>query len=709
MNGLATAAAVLALCSLLLDGCQGDGKTCRSLKCGEPSAKRDAGRPGSAGAGGDAQVATAPDQKPTDADGDLISDAIEIGPDPSKPLDTDGDGTPDYLDKDSDGDTIDDSVESGITMLGSRPIDSDADGTPDYLDKDSDDNGVPDSVEGADDPDHDKVGNFRDTDNDGDLSSDKLELGPNPAKPVDSDKDGTPDYLDDDSDGDTIADLEESGLDTDGDGTADRLDDDSDGDGILDRDEAGDADVHTRAVDTDGDGTPDFRDSDSDADGIPDQDEAKQGTDRLKADTDGDGVLDLVEIVACSSGQTACAHDATDPKNSPRTRGNFVFFEPYQTDPSPPRDTLAFQTKIKFADVYFLMDTTGSMGGTIDSLKTSLSTPTTGLIDRIRAEIPNVRFGVGSYRDYGDGVIDRAYKHVLDLTSDQAAAQSAVNTLAADGGGDGPEALFPALYSMATGLGLDGTSGWTGDRGTGYEGFGLCPKGSFGWPCFSFDAVPIVVVMTDAPGHNGPDGSNAYTDPGAANAPKYPATIHALGVARARVIGIAAAAGEAQTDLERLAKDTGTVDAMGNPLVVVATAVGDAVANMVRTLASQTPMDISVQFVDDSSDKVDSQAAFLDHLEARVQGDSARGCKAYPAADTDGDGAPDTFQGVTPGDKVCFDVVVKQNTSVEPTRDPQLFAAALRVVGQGRTELDRRDIYFLVPPVIKLAEVPIVQ
>jgi hypothetical protein len=639
-----------------------------------------------------------------DADSDLISDAIE------GTADTDGDGTPDRLDTDSDGDGIDDKTESGLTMLGGQPVDTDNDGVPDYLDLDSDGNGVPDKVEGAADLDGNHIGNFRDGDNDGDHSPDKLEIGPDPSAPLDSDHDGTPDYMDIDSDGDTIADLEEQGFDFDGDGTPDRLDLDSDADGIPDSVEAGDTDVTTRAVDTDGDGKPDFRDTDSDADGLPDQDEASHGTDRLKADSDGDGVVDLVEVAACG-GKSACANDATDPMASPRTRGDFFFFEPYKDKPSPERDTLSFQTKIQLADVYFMMDTTGSMGGTIDSLKTSLSTPMTGLVDRVRAAIPNVRFGVGGYGDYGDGTVggvDRAYHHVQDETADTMTAQAAVNTLVAQGGGDEPEALYPALYSMASGLGLKGSSGWTGDRGSGYENFGLCPDGSFGWPCFRFDAVPIVVVMTDAPGHNGPDGVYSYAGvPGAEEAPTYKDALHALAVAHARVIGIPVIAGEAQTQLERLAMDTGTVDKAGKPLVVVATEVGDAVVEMIRTLASQTPMDISVQFVDDSSDKVDTQAAFLDHLEARTKGDTQRDCKAYPAADTDGDGAPDTFQGVTPGDKVCFDVVVKQNEMVEPTRDPQLSRATLRVVGAGRTELDRRDIFFIVPPVIKLAENPV--
>lgn len=46
-----------------------------------------------------------------DSDGDGIFDALEIGPDAEHPLDTDGDGLPNYLDSDSDNDGIPDKEE----------------------------------------------------------------------------------------------------------------------------------------------------------------------------------------------------------------------------------------------------------------------------------------------------------------------------------------------------------------------------------------------------------------------------------------------------------------------------------------------------------------------------------------------------------------------------------------------------------------------
>jgi uncharacterized repeat protein (TIGR02543 family) len=201
-----------------------------------------------------------------DLDDDGISNGVEVGGDPGNPVDTDGDGTPDYQDLDSDADGIPDAAEAGDDL--DDPVDTDGDGTPDYRDLDSDGDGIPDSEEGAGDTDGDGTPDFQDTDSDGDGIPDDVEAGDDPANPVDTDGDGTPDYQDDDSDGDGIPDDVEAGedptdpVDTDGDGIPDYQDPDSDGDGLPDSEEGG--------GDTDGDGIPDFQDLDSDNDGLPD-------------------------------------------------------------------------------------------------------------------------------------------------------------------------------------------------------------------------------------------------------------------------------------------------------------------------------------------------------------------------------------------------------------------------------------------------------
>lgn len=641
--------------------------------------------PGGGGGGSDGGGLDGDVPPERDADGDGIGDDWEGRADN---VDTDGDGTPDYLDTDSDDDGVPDAVEKGNGGGMLPPADSDMDGTYDFRDTDADGNGIPDGVEGTIDTDGDTIPDFQDLDNDGDSVLDTDEVG-DPASPVDFDGDGLPDHLDIDSDDDTIGDLHEAFADTDGDGIPDRQDLDTDGDGWSDADEAGDSDPATPPVDTDGDEIPDFRDPDSDNDGLSDAAERDLGTARDDADTDGDGVTDLIEVAGCE-GDPTCM-DATDPTSSPRTRGNFVFFMPFEDTPDPLMDTLDFATDIRVADVYFIIDTTGSMSTPINNVRTSLSSPG-GIIDQVRAEIADVEIGVGEFRDYGDA---RIYNHRQDISASAAAAQTAVNGLVASGGGDGPEGGVPALWSMATGRGVGGSGGYPDRAG--------CPAGTFGYPCFRMGAVPIAVIIADYNFHNGPATGNTYggytVDGSSLN---WARALPDILAANMRVIGVPVGT-VSQADLTRIAADTGA------PVPVVASGgtVSSTVVDQIRTLASSTMFDISGVFVDDASDAVDTFAAFVDRLEAKAAGDAGRGCDARPTSDADGDGVHETFPNVGSGNRVCFDIFVKQNDTIEPTLEPQVFRATIQVLGDGFTELDSRDVFFLVPPDIEVIGPPI--
>lgn len=124
---------------------------------------------------------------------DPIPDAVEgTG-------DTDGDGTPDYLDGDNDGDGILDLYEAGDNDPATAPVDTDKDGTPDYDDTDSDGDGVVDALEHGGslldpppDTDGDGMPDFQDTDSDNDTvpdGTDNCRLVPNTDQ-ADNDGDG---------------------------------------------------------------------------------------------------------------------------------------------------------------------------------------------------------------------------------------------------------------------------------------------------------------------------------------------------------------------------------------------------------------------------------------------------------------------------------------------------------------------------------------
>lgn len=651
-----------------------------------------------------------------DADGDGLADADEGD------ADTDGDGTPDSEDLDSDQDGILDSVEAGPQGACGNPADSDGDGNPDFRDLDSDENGIDDEDETASDTDGDGTGDFADRDNDGDTLDDADEIGDDPSAPRDTDEDDTPDYMDMDSDGDTIADADELDSDQDGDDVPSYRDIDSDGDTVPDAEEAGDDDESTPPVDTDGDGFPNYLDLDSDADGLADEEEWAAGSDPADADSDDDGATDLVESVAET--------DPNDPDDNPSASGDFFFLEPYLDDPSPPSDILLFQTDIVRADVLFLVDTTGSMDGEIDTLTSTLETV---VVPGLAAEVPDVGLGVARYEDFptspygGSSDTPFALLHRI-MTVNTAAGLTSVSDAVADlapasGGGDGPEAVYEALYQAATGEGT--TSGGasvdpfdpaTADPSSPPAGEEI---GDLPGAGFRDGAFPIVVLAGDAISHN--LGVSPY---GFLGANYSPVAIAALGDIGAKVVGIASEGGSGDVDAEFdfIAESTDAVvdpAAFGGacgagmcctglsgageapnddglcPLVYTIDedggGLGDTVVDSITQLIDYAVIDISANPVDDLSDAVDSVEAFIDEI--------------VPVTEAVGDCTPDltvmdgVFIDVEPGTPVCFEVIVKMNTTVEPGPDPQLFRATIEVIGDGVTVLDSRDVYFVVPGV----------
>ncbi|CAM3893039.1 invasin domain 3-containing protein [Aquirufa aurantiipilula] len=251
-----------------------------------------------------------PNYRDKDSDGDWLGDSDE------RDTDNDGDRIPNYLDDDSDGDGIPDAWEgkdkcrdcdnsndgndNGWDDRGEYKavMDSDKDGSPDFLDLDSDNDCIRDGVEGGADWDLDKLANFRDTDSDGDGILDIVEVG-DCAKPWDTDGDGLKNFEDTDSDGDGIPDAVEAGkdlskpVDTDGDGIPDMLELDADNDTIPDKVEVG-GDVW-KPLDSDKDGKYDFQDTDSDNDTVLDKMEVGPNP-NMPRDTDKDGLADFRDV-----------------------------------------------------------------------------------------------------------------------------------------------------------------------------------------------------------------------------------------------------------------------------------------------------------------------------------------------------------------------------------------------------------------------------
>ncbi|RED93359.1 T9SS type A sorting domain-containing protein [Marinoscillum furvescens] len=266
--------------------------------------------------------------------------------------DTDGDGIPDWRDDEDDSDGIDTSAEDTSDGSGGGADgnyyndktqgggatpdylyfnDIDGDGEADGIDLDSDNDGITDAQEAPgvdygggtgpfDDNDNDGIFNFRDSDATGFTDAD----GNGVDDQVDADGDGIPNFFDLDSDNDGIPDGIEGNGGTLPAGQSDNgqypeTAPDADNDGLADGADAGTV-TSFPLPDTDGDGILDFLDLDSDSDGISDLLEAggndANGDGMLDAfgDTDGDGLGNTVDS---DNGGTALPVPNTDAADGP--------------------------------------------------------------------------------------------------------------------------------------------------------------------------------------------------------------------------------------------------------------------------------------------------------------------------------------------------------------------------------------------------------
>ncbi len=97
-------------------------------------------------------------------------------------------------------------------------------------------------------------------------------------------------------------------------------------------------------------------------------------------------------------------------------------------------------------DVVFVLDTTASMSGLIDSAKRKVWS----VANKIAAgqPEPDVRFGLVAFRDKGDDYITRT----VALSEDPGEVYQQLSGLAAGGGGDGPEHVNRGLYDAIHGM-----------------------------------------------------------------------------------------------------------------------------------------------------------------------------------------------------------------------------------------------------------------
>jgi len=371
-----------------------------------------------------------------------------------------------------------------------------------------------------------------------------------------------------------------------------------------------------------------------------------------------------------------------------------VFVEPYLKPQTPTEDDLDFSSSLKAVDMYVMLDRSGSMTSEITSVKNNLSTVVANLACAPLGNgtppncIPDLWAGAGTIGYSGSGA--DAFRNYADIQPN--ANFSGLPTT--EPGGCCDEVLNYGAYAAVTGqgganFGLGSVPARATCTGSPAANAGFQ---TFGYPCFRDGALPVVLLATDEPPFN------VYNNPvwGTTVKPAY-------NTRGARLVGILGSGVSATTtsQLNQMATDTGAVNAAaGNaPLVFNGADANAAMAiqNGILTLANGLPLDLNAVTADAPGDTVDAIASFVDHIQTLQLG-TAQCANGLVDIDTNADTFDDQYVDVRTGTPVCWKVFSKPNTTVPATDQPQLFRATITVFGDGITQLDTRDVFFLVPP-----------
>lgn len=366
--------------------------------------------------------------------------------------------------------------------------------------------------------------------------------------------------------------------------------------------------------------------------------------------------------------------------------------EPPESDADiePLRIDLSIQARLGAADVLFVVDRTGSMAEEIENIRASLrSVIVPGLI----RTIPDLNLGLVTYADFpvaGYGAVDdRPFSLERPMGREFTALQGALGAVRAQGGGDSAEAMTEALYQVATGAGLR-----RNERDFWITPAGGCRVPGNGYACIRPRATPIIVLVADAPAHNGPGSSNSYEmgefSPSIEFPHTYSQTVAALnGSLGAKIIGIHSGAGPqaGRSDLEAYARDTRSLGSDGRPLVFDinpdGTGLSEQVVSAVTRLVNEVRLDVSARAVDPDGSGGASLVRAVRPREAMPMANISR---------IEGN----VFFGVVPGTTLRFDLEIDRARIVR-RRTAQRFTIRVEFLDAGRPTLGSRDLVIVVP------------
>ena len=351
--------------------------------------------------------------------------------------------------------------------------------------------------------------------------------------------------------------------------------------------------------------------------------------------------------------------------------------------------SLSVPASLAVVDVMFVIDSSGSMRDEIDTIRARLRDV---VVPGIRAAIPDAAFGVALFGEFPvvpHGPPDvRPYQMRAPITTDVTRIEAALDASPSWGNFDDPEAAIEGLYQTITGegYGTPSTPGYI-------PASSGCARGGTGGACFRREALPIVMLITDAPMHNGPPDVSPFAPYEFTPAPHgYEETVSLVRALGALVLGLGASDPSRPSPhphLRALARDTGSLDGDGEPLTFDigggGGGVGAEIVGAVQFVASEVPLVVDALAEDLPGDSVDASLV--------LRGMRAR--SADPPENVERIEG-DTFFGVIPGTELTFEVVVDAS-GLPPSSERRVFPARIIFRAAGRSRLEVTEVDIVVP------------
>lgn len=434
--------------------------------------------------------------------------------------------------------------------------------------------------------------------------------------------------------------------------------------------------------------------------------------------------LGVVTLIGARVGEkTGFAHLVLVQQARSGDRRDETALVPHNQDAQPSAVTVKVGGGLGRIDVALVMDTTGSMGGSIKDLVESLQTK---IVPELQKTIPDVAFGLVEHKDYPLSPYGDSKDFVLKLhntmTTDATAVRAELSKLTASGGGDLPEAQIPAMYHALTGAELK------------YEG-GSVPKanppaGRIGAIGFRPGSLPVVILINDINWHE--PTVEPYDTSKVFDVVSLPQLADAFKTTNARFVSISEEGATGGHDREKQPDALSDLTSSNVPPAAFNKVCGEgkcctglggaarepaapggrcrlnfihksgegvssSLINAITGLSVGSVFDVSATAA--KATELPDASNLIKKVSLLPAGDAGVGCGAMATKDLDGDGAPDAYEQVPVKTPVCFRVEVDRNASVPAGTKPTLLAARIDVAGDpGKILLDRRTIVFVVPP-----------